>query len=63
MYKTDMELKVNNTTEEWTGSLEELMVTQGSDFPEHTARRIKGLVVGETITLNFDEPFTVERLS
>lgn len=44
----------------WEGSLEELMA-QRDDLPEHTARRIEGLRVGETLTLDFEDIFTVER--
>lgn len=55
-----MQLKVSSTTEEWEGSLEELMVYR-DDIPEHTARRIEGLAVGETLTLDFEDTFTIER--
>jgi hypothetical protein len=47
-------------TDPWEGSLEELMA-QRDDLPEHTARRIEGLHVGETLTLDFEDAFTVKR--
>jgi hypothetical protein len=47
----------------WEGSLEELMECQRDQLPEHTARRIEGLRVGEKLTLDFADNFTVERTS
>ena len=55
-----MQLRVTSTTEEWEGSLEDLMVYR-DDIPEHTARRIEGLAVGESIVLDFEDTFTIER--
>lgn len=58
-----MELRVTSeVSEPWEGSLEELMA-QREQLPEHTVRRIEGLEVGETLTLDFEDTFTVERLS
>ena len=59
-----MQLRLTSTASNpWEGSLEELMVLQRDHLPEHTARRIEGLDVGETLTLDFDDTFTVERTS
>ena len=58
----EITLKVCGAGQEWVGSLSDLMAQRG-DIPEHTARRIEGLKVGETIALDFEDTFTVERLA
>ena len=58
-----MEIRVTSeVSEPWEGPLEELMA-QRDELPEHTVRRIEGLKVGEKLILEFEDTFTVERLS
>jgi hypothetical protein len=58
-----MQLRLTSpVSDPWEGSLEELMA-QRDQLPEHTARRIEGLRVGEKIELDFEDTFTVERTS
>lgn len=58
-----MEIRITSeVSEPWEGSLEEFMA-QRDQLPEHTVRRIEGLKVGETVTFDFEDTFTVERIS
>lgn len=58
-----MEIRItSDVSDTWEGSLEEFM-SQRDQLPEHTARRIEGLKVGETLTLDFEDTFTVERIA
>lgn len=56
----EITLQVCGAGQEWAGSLSDLMA-QRDDIPEHTARRIESLKVGETIVLDFEDTFTVKR--
>jgi len=61
MIENPITLKVCGAGDEWTGGLDDLLAQRG-DIPEHTARRIESLKVGETLVLDFEDTFTVERM-
>lgn len=60
MIENPITLKICGAGDEWAGGLEDLLA-QRCDIPEHTARRIEGLKVGEKIVLDFEDTFTIER--
>lgn len=57
---TTIRVTSEGASEPWEGSLDEFMENQ--DLPELVRRRIENLRMGERVSFDFEDTFTVERI-